>query len=258
MLIAQLSDAHIRLGPLGGEAASHFHRALGRVLALDPWPDCVVVTGDLVETGSEAEYEAFREVVGNFPIPLHLAAGNHDDAGTMVKSFGGTTLLGHTDSPYYVVQYSDAAIIVLDSSVPGSVSGSLGTEQLLWLDETLRAVQTPAFVCLHHPPVPVGIPFLDNMRLEDGPALAQVISRYPHVPRVLAGHIHRAITAGFAGTILTIAPSTFRQASLGMGSDRPTGYVHEPPGLLLHSLTENGCVTHVVPTLDGSAPVGHF
>ncbi|MEO6703373.1 MAG: metallophosphoesterase [Jatrophihabitantaceae bacterium] len=56
MYLAQLSDTHLQLGPLGTEPAVRLHHALGRVLALSPQPDCVLITGDLVQHGELAEY----------------------------------------------------------------------------------------------------------------------------------------------------------------------------------------------------------
>ena len=79
MLVAHLSDSHLRAGPIGAEAATGRHRALGRVLALSPRPDCVVITGDLADGGRSDEYEVLLELVRAFPIPVHLAVGNHDD-----------------------------------------------------------------------------------------------------------------------------------------------------------------------------------
>ncbi|MFG2055310.1 phosphodiesterase [Micromonospora sp. NPDC048930] len=247
MLIAQLSDPHVTTGPLGGERATGLYRALGRVLALRPRPDCVVITGDLVESGRPDEYAALREIIGRFPLPVHLAAGNHDDRESLLDAFGGTPYLGGGFSAYYHVDHPEATVVVLDSLSPGDGAGRLGDEQLSWLDGVLAGrADVPAVVCLHHPPVAVGIPAMDAIRLTDADALAAVISRHPHVVRVAAGHLHRAVTSSFAGTVLTTAPSTWVQVSLTMTDDPEIGMVAEPTAFLLHRLADGGCVTHTV------------
>jgi len=245
MLIAHLSDPHIRTGLLAGEPAASLHHALAQVLAVNPRPDCVIITGDLCEYGHPGAYPDLCALLERSPVPIHLTTGNHDDSDGFLSTFSGTTFLGGTTTTRYSVDYPEATIIALDSRRPDSPAGLLGDEQLTWLDATLaRRPDVPAFVCLHHPPVPVGIPFLDGMRLDDGLALADVIARHGHVARILAGHVHRVIFAPFAGTTLAIAPSTYRQSALRLHDDQPPGYLAEPTGYLLHYLTETGCVTH--------------
>jgi 3',5'-cyclic AMP phosphodiesterase CpdA len=259
MLIAQLSDSHIRTGPLAGEVSSHLHRALGRVLGMRPTPDCVVLTGDIVDNGKLEEYEAFLSVAERYPLPIHLAAGNHDDAQTMVSVLGRTGYLGGGASAYYTVDYDEVRLIMLDSAVPGSMSGHLDETQLAWLDSALAArPETPALVCLHHPPIDVGMPFLDSIKLDNPEPLRAILAGHRHVQRVLAGHVHRAVIGSFAGTTVAIAPSTFRQAALDLEIAGPSGYVHEPPGFLLHAIDSGDCITHVVPTLHAGGPVGYF
>ncbi|HTZ42775.1 MAG TPA: phosphodiesterase [Jatrophihabitans sp.] len=259
MLIAQLSDTHLRVGPLAGDAAGQLHRALGRVLGLRPVPDCVVVTGDVADTGAPEEYEAFRSVVAGFPIPIHLAAGNHDSAAAMVEAFAGTPFLGGGSASSYVVDYPSARLIVLDSSVPGALGGTLDDGQLAWLDRTLgKRSEVPALVCLHHPPIAVGIAFLDGIGLTNPESLQPIVAAHPNIRRILAGHVHRTITGSFAGVPVTIAPSTYRQAVLALDTEEPTGYAHEPPGFLLHLVTGGDCVTHLVPTVLSGDVVGHF
>ncbi|WP_405145808.1 hypothetical protein OG308_19865 [Nocardia salmonicida] len=96
------------------------------------------------------------------------------------------------------------------------------------------------------------------MRLADGAELGEVISRHRNIVRVLTGHVHRVITAPFAGTVVSVAPSTFRQTSLTLRADRQIGYLAEPTGLLLHVGTDNGVATHTVPVSDASALIGAF
>jgi Icc protein len=259
MLIAHLSDPHITTGPLGGLPAAGLQLALARVLALDPRPDCVVITGDLTDNGRPDEYAALREVIGAFPLPVHLTTGNHDNRETLLDTFGGGPLLGGSMTPYYAMEYPEATVVALDSLIPGDPAGRLGDDQMDWLDDVLRRrPDVPALLALHHPPLPVGIPFLDGMRLLDGVALAAVVREHPQVVRVMAGHVHRAITAGFAGTILTVAPSTYRQTGLIMHTDEPPGYLAEPTGFLLHLLDGTGCVTHAVPVSHATGALGAY
>ena len=249
--IAQLSDSHITTGPLGGGPAAGLQLALARVLALDPRPDCVVITGDLTDNGRPDEYVALREIIGAFPLPLHLTTGNHDSRESLLDEFGGEA--------YYAVDYPGATVVALDSLIPGSPAGKLGDSQLTWLDEVLsRRPDVPALIGLHHPPMPVGIRFLDAMRLLDGEALAEVVAAHPNVVRVMAGHVHRPITAGFAGSVLTVAPSLWRQTGLLLNSDAPPGYLAEPTGFLLHMIDGGDCVTHLVQVSHSAALLGAY
>ncbi len=259
MIIAQLSDPHLTGGPLGGGPAAGLHRALGRALALDLRPDCLVITGDLADLGQPAEYAALRAIVGRFPIPVHLVPGNHDSPAALVEEFAGSAFLGGGNAAHFAIDYPGATIIVLDSSQPAKAAGRLGAEQLQWLDEELtRRAARPVFVCLHHPPTPIGIPFADSMGLIDGAALGEVVARHPNVVRVLAGHVHRPITAPFAGTILSVAPSTYRQSELRLDPDRTTGYVEEPTAFLLHQEVAGNWVTHTVQVSHSAGLLGGF
>jgi 3',5'-cyclic-AMP phosphodiesterase len=259
VLIAHLSDPHLRTDALAAEPAASLRLALGRVLALDPRPDCVVITGDLTEHGNVDAYAQLRELIGDFPLPLHLTTGNHDNPAALLEVFGGTSFLGGGTAGHYAVAHPDFTVVALDSWRPDGPAGRLGGDQLSWLDDVLaQRPDVPAFVCLHHPPVAVGIPYLDGMRLEDGPAMGDVLARHGNVARVLAGHVHRVISVPFAGTMVAVAPSTYRQTSLTLRDDRQTGYVAEPTAFLLHVATESGFATHTVPVSDAGGLIGAF
>jgi 3',5'-cyclic AMP phosphodiesterase CpdA len=255
MFIAHLSDPHITTGPLGAQPAARLQLALAHVLALRPVPDCVVITGDLTDHGRPDEYVALREVIGSFPLPLHLVTGNHDNRETLLDTFGGGPLLGGSIEAHYCVEYPAATLVVLDSLIPGSPAGRLGAAQLAWLGDVLdRRPDVPAVLAVHHPPIAVGIPFLDGMRLLDGPELTAMIDAHPNVVRLMAGHVHRTISAG----LLTVAPSTYRQTGLVMDSDDPPGYLEEPTGFLLHLVDDGSCVTHSVSVSHAGGRLGGY
>jgi len=83
--------------------AANLAEAIGRLLAIQPRPDCVVITGDLADTGHPDEYAALRTILRRCPIPVHLMPGNHDDPAALIAKFGDTPFLGHAVSTPSVV-----------------------------------------------------------------------------------------------------------------------------------------------------------
>src|SRR5262249_22703251 len=82
MLIAQSSDLHImpegRLMSGRVDTTPFLERAVAHILSLDPRPDLVLVTGDLVDAGRPDEYARLRSILKPLPIPLYVVPGNHD------------------------------------------------------------------------------------------------------------------------------------------------------------------------------------
>ena len=84
MLIAQITDTHIKLpGKLAYrkvDTAAMLKRCVQELLALEPQPDLVLLTGDLVDLGRPEEYEHLKSILA--PIRQRIVAipGNHDEA----------------------------------------------------------------------------------------------------------------------------------------------------------------------------------
>jgi len=257
VIVAHLSDPHLRTGPIGAESATGLFRALGRAVALRP--DFVVITGDLAEHGLAAEYDVLGDVLAGVPVPVHLVAGNHDDPVALARVLSEPGPQHLSGGLTYSRVHDGANVVVLDSHGRDQPAGHLGADQLDWLDATLASLpDQPTFLCLHHPPVCVGIPFLDAQRLTDADALATEVRSHAKVTSVLAGHVHRAVDAPFAGVGVHTAPSTYRQSSLTLREGEFMGYVHEPPGFLLHVAHVGVLATHVVPAVDTAATTAHF
>ncbi len=260
-LFAHVSDTHITTGPLGVEATQRATDALFRVQAMSPRPAFVVISGDLVDHGSAEEYELATAVLNSIDLPVHVVPGNHDHAATLLEHLAAA---GHAqaapdeaDRCYYRVDYPELTMLCCDSSVVGRDDGELGPPQLRWLDHQLSASgDRPVVLTMHHPPVPSGIAAMDAIMLCDATDLAQVLNRHDPVQRLLVGHLHRATTTTFAGTVVTSAPSTYRQVHLNLMPEALGAFVEEPPGLLLHQLGASQTVTHYVHVRASGPPVG--
>jgi Icc protein len=92
MLLAHLADTHLSAGILAGPRAERGYQALARIQALRPRPRCVVLTGDLAEHGTAAEYECARALPSELDIPSHVVPGNHDHAPRMLQVLAGSPL----------------------------------------------------------------------------------------------------------------------------------------------------------------------
>jgi Icc protein len=91
MLIAQITDTHIR--PKGKllhhmvHTARSLRRCVERLEALEPRPDVVIATGDLVDRGKSKEYRRLRKILERLTIPLFVIPGNHDDRDALRDAF---------------------------------------------------------------------------------------------------------------------------------------------------------------------------
>jgi Icc protein len=263
MLLAHLSDTHFTAGILAGPPAERGYQALTRIQALNPRPECVVITGDLVDTGDDAEYESALGLLRVLDIPIHVVPGNHDHAQRMLQALVDTSYVhAAADEPgrcYYRVDYPGLRLFCCDSSVPGRDDGELGPTQLAWLESELcRDPDVPAILAIHHHPVPSGIMAVDRAMLSDACALAEVLVRHPPLMRILTGHLHRAMATMFAGSLAMSAPSTYRQVFLELGASQRGAFVDEPAAILLHRLEGATAVTHLVPVQHSGPPIDEF
>jgi 3',5'-cyclic AMP phosphodiesterase CpdA len=58
------------------------------VQATLPQPDAVLVSGDLADHATDAEYECVRELLASLRAPVYVVAGNHDDRRALNRHFG--------------------------------------------------------------------------------------------------------------------------------------------------------------------------
>lgn len=265
MLIAQISDMHLSTPDSRNEAiystAEHLARAVAHLNALEPRPDVVLATGDLVERGEAGEYERLYQQLEPLRMPVYLVPGNHDDRVILPQVLDRHRYLPR-DGGFiqYTVEDWPVRLVALDTLIPRESGGRLCAERLAWLDARLaEAPGRPTVVFMHHPPFVTGMRKMDEMGLDGADGLAAVIRRHPQVERIVCGHLHRSIVRRFAGTVACTGPATAHQLALDLGSVPRLATVMEPPACLLHFwMGGEGLVSHLSVIGDRHVPFTVF
>nr|WP_246603119.1 phosphodiesterase [Falsiroseomonas tokyonensis] len=264
-MIAQLSDPHLR--PAGElyrglvDSNAMFAAALDQLDRLDPQPDLVLLSGDLVEEGTEAEYAQAASLLARLRAPILAIPGNHDSRDGFRRCFAHHPHLPASGPLHFAADgFGPLRVLGLDVTVPGAHHGEMDAAAYAWLEARLAEQPgRPTLIMMHQPPFASGIPFIDPYRCHHGERLAAIVARHPSVERILCGNLHRFMQLRFAGTLLMTAPSTTTALALRLSPDaEPASYV-EPPAMLLHHWRkETGLVTHLMPIGTFRGPLPFF
>lgn len=207
VLLLQITDSHLFAEQegtlLGMNTAASLAQVMERVMAEQPHVDLMLATGDLSQDGTLESYRRFQAMTAAIEAPHRWLAGNHDEAAVMAEHFG------HTDVMQPVIDIGNWRILLLDSSVSGSVPGWLADSQLELLERALNeAPDRHALVCLHHHPISIDCKWMEPIGLRNADAFLEIIDRYPQVRVLLWGHIHQHLDRERNGVRLLATPST--------------------------------------------------
>jgi Icc protein len=249
--LVQFTDTHLLADPhatlRGARTLPRLRACLEHARRLFFPVDAIVVTGDIVHDEPDA-YGTVDLVFGEFDVPVLLIPGNHDLPDAMRRQ------LSHP--PFQVGGEFRTAngwqVLLLESwfAESGDGEGRLGLRQVETLEHALASGGEPhAFVFVHHPPLPMDSPALDQLGLLDGADLCRTVSRHARVRGVCWGHAHQALDIFGADDVrFMCTPATSMQF-------RPRNATFEiddrPPGYRVIDLRADGAIASEVVWLEG-------
>jgi 3',5'-cyclic AMP phosphodiesterase CpdA len=212
MIIAQISDTHLALDTADADQRIHdFALAIADINALDPAPDVIVHTGDIVHNGRPDEYAEAVAILAKARAPVYVLAGNKDNRANLRKAFSAPGYLA-PDSPFidHAIEDYPVRLIAVDTLSSASNKGDFCPERERRLIDMIDAeTSKPIAVFAHHPPfkVTVGPDSINFETREIMDRLRQALQHSGRVVAVFSGHVHRG-TAGHVGRIpATVMPS---------------------------------------------------
>ncbi len=207
-------------------------------------PHVLIISGDLVEHASNAEFENARDFLRALPKPQMVIPGNHDLAFynffQRVTVGLGTYKKHITDNLQPEYQDDEIAIIGANTSRVWTIrGGSLSSAQLEQLAKDFAAIseEKVRILVTHHP---FDLPEAHGRRLIVGHARQAITRLAPLVDILLAGHIHLSSTGSTATHYKTQGHAmTFIQAGTAV-SNRDKGETNSFNSLRIAGAKEGG------------------
>lgn len=179
--------------------------------------DFLVLSGDLLGDGIEGDYAVMASYLAKSDIPIHPMMGNHDKRDGFRR---GLTLPANAmpDFVQYSLDTPDGIIICLDTHKIGSDAGQFCEVRQTWLNLVLtKAANKHAYIFMHHPPLALELPRLDEIMLEEDNDFLNLIRGHGNVKHLFMGHVHRAM----CGTIDGFPFATLPALSFQVPAPRP-------------------------------------
>lgn len=169
-----------------------YRKLLASVAASDS--EFLINTGDLVNAGTEAQWQVFEKTMAGFDLPFYPVPGNHDGLDGKLDGY-----LQHSGAPaaHYSFDRGPVHLTLADSH-----NGGLTARELEWIRQDLSACSQPVkMVFVHHPPFdPDGSDHI--MAFGNEEMMALMVEQ--DVDHVFAGHIHAYSSANRDGVLYTI------------------------------------------------------
>lgn len=255
VLIAQMTDIHVGFAPEEGDNELNVHRfkaTLKRVIEGPNRPDLLVLTGDITDHGDAESFRRTIAILRDCPIPILPMVGNHDSREGLLGAFPQVVPAEGGFVHYVVDVPRGLRIICLDTLEDGRHGGAFCEVRASWLAARLaEAPHTPTLIFMHHPPVVAGIDWMDPapdeawiLRLRD------VLEGQSQVIAIHCGHLHRQISARFAGIPLGVTPSVAPLVAMDLTPidqnvpDERELITTEPPTYAIHRWDGEALVSH--------------
>jgi 3',5'-cyclic-AMP phosphodiesterase len=190
----QISDSHIGFNkPANPDVTATLQVAINKINAMPRKPDFIIHTGDLSQLSKPSEFDMLDQALKAMSAKqIYFVPGEHDmltdNGDEYLQRFGK----GTKGSGYYSFDHKGVHFVGLVNvaNLKAGGMGSLGHEQLEWLEDDLkgRSASTPIVLFAH---IPLWTIYPDwGWGTDDSEQALSYVKRFGSVT-VLNGHIHQ-------------------------------------------------------------------
>ena len=191
----QISDSHMGFDkPANPNAKGTLEEAIARIKALPEKPAFMIHTGDITHLSKVSEFDDAEKIISDARLDVHYVPGEHDVIDPEIKLYKERYGRGTKGPGYYSFDANGVHFIGLVNvaNLKGGGMGSLGDEQLEWMEDDLKdhSASTPIVVFAH---IPLWTVYPEwGWGTEDSGRALAYMKRFGSVT-VLNGHIHQVM-----------------------------------------------------------------
>jgi 3',5'-cyclic AMP phosphodiesterase CpdA len=191
----QISDSHIGFDkPANPNAKGTLEEAIDQIRAIPKKPAFMIHTGDITHLSKESEFDDAQRIISQARLDVHYVPGEHDIIDPDIKLYKDRYGQGTKGSGYYSFDADGVHFVGLVNvaNLKGGGMGSLGDEQLAWIESDLkgRSASTPIVVFAH---IPLWTVYPEwGWGTDDSERALSYLKRFGSVT-VLNGHIHQVM-----------------------------------------------------------------
>ena len=190
----QISDSHIGFNkPANPDVTATLQLAIDKINAMQHKPDFIIHTGDLTQLSKPSEFDTLDQVLkGASTKQIYFVPGEHDMLADNGEEYLQRYGKGTKGAGWYSFDHKGVHFVGLINvaNLKAGGMGSLGHEQLEWLEDDLkgRSDSTPIVLFAH---IPLWTIYPDwGWGTDDSEQALSYVKRFGSVT-VLNGHIHQ-------------------------------------------------------------------
>ena len=216
-----LSDVHIDGSDDNNKSRQNLIDALEDISVLDPTSSAIMFPGDITDSGSEAQYKSFYNIIEKYNFTKSIIAlGNHDvrwlcsgddrnEPGANIPTckygtspfkerylkYNTPYMDGTTDQLYFDTWINNYHFITLNTEKDLKDNAYLSNEQLNWLKDVIKEgahKDKPIFIQIHQTFTNTADHESLDLIGEQEEALKEILKDYPQ-SIIFTGHVHNGI-----------------------------------------------------------------
>lgn len=225
--IVQLTDSHLFASKsgakfLGVDPYLHLKQVAQKIKTIDP--SCIIMTGDISHDKSAQSYENFSDIICDLKIKTYWYPGNHDNYELMRSIFSNNVYL-HNPKKFTIGNW---LFIYVETNVSNKDYGHVSEKEIKFIEKHGGSTKNNVVLLMHHHPLFVKTPLIDQFVIDNGSAFLNVIKKYAQIKLIICGHAHGDYSIKFDNHLsIECGPATSIQWKKGaktMETIRQPGY----------------------------------